>query len=63
MKLLDFFQSRKIGQKNQKLGLYFNPFGKVQDLINDCIAAGVDKLLDGKNIQASGFTVSLQISY
>lgn len=28
-----------------KLGLYFNPFGKVQDLIDDCIAAGVDKLL------------------
>jgi ATP-dependent helicase HrpA len=28
-----------------KLGLYFNPFGKVQDLINDCIAAGVDRLL------------------
>ncbi|CAM4152526.1 ATP-dependent RNA helicase HrpA [Pseudoalteromonas byunsanensis] len=28
-----------------KLGLYFNPFGKVQDLIDDCIAAGVDQLL------------------
>ncbi|MFC3032369.1 ATP-dependent RNA helicase HrpA [Pseudoalteromonas fenneropenaei] len=28
-----------------KLGLYFNPFGKVQDLIDDCIAAGVDSLL------------------
>ncbi|TMO59811.1 ATP-dependent RNA helicase HrpA [Pseudoalteromonas aurantia] len=28
-----------------KLGLYFNPFGKVQDLINDCISAGVDRLL------------------
>ncbi len=28
-----------------KLGLYFNPFGKVQDLIDDCIAAGVDLLL------------------
>ena len=28
-----------------KLGLYFNPFGKIQDLIDDCIAAGVDKLL------------------
>lgn len=29
-----------------KLGLYFNPFGKVQLLIDDCIAAGVDKLLE-----------------
>nr|WP_275668458.1 ATP-dependent RNA helicase HrpA [Pseudoalteromonas sp. Isolate3] len=28
-----------------KLGLYFNPFGKVNDLINDCIAAAVDSLL------------------
>ncbi|WP_440053403.1 ATP-dependent RNA helicase HrpA [Pseudoalteromonas sp. T1lg65] len=28
-----------------KLGLYFNPFGKVQDLIADCTSAGVDKLL------------------
>jgi len=27
-----------------KLGLYFNPFGKVNELIDDCIAAGVDKL-------------------
>jgi len=29
-----------------KLGLYFNPFGKVLDLIDDCIACGVDKLLE-----------------
>jgi len=28
-----------------KLGLYFNPFGKIADLIDDCIAAGVDSLL------------------
>lgn len=28
-----------------KLGLYFNPFGKVLDLIDDCIACGVDKLI------------------
>ncbi|EAR27693.1 helicase, ATP-dependent [Pseudoalteromonas tunicata D2] len=27
-----------------KLGLYFNPFGQVKDLIDDCIAAGVDTL-------------------
>ncbi|WP_456295770.1 ATP-dependent RNA helicase HrpA [Vibrio sp. AK197] len=29
-----------------KLGLYFNPYGKVMDLIDDCIACGVDKLID-----------------
>lgn len=29
-----------------KLGLYFNPYGKVLDLIDDCIACGVDKLVD-----------------
>lgn len=29
-----------------KLGLYFNPFGKVLDLIDDCIACGVDKLME-----------------
>ena len=28
-----------------KLGLYFNPFGKINDLIDDCIASGVDALL------------------
>ncbi|WP_296298441.1 ATP-dependent RNA helicase HrpA [Rheinheimera sp.] len=28
-----------------KLGLYFNPFGKVLELIDDCIAAGVDLLI------------------
>lgn len=28
-----------------KLGLYFNPFGKIADLIDDCIGAGVDSLL------------------
>ncbi|CCQ12365.1 ATP-dependent helicase HrpA [Pseudoalteromonas luteoviolacea B = ATCC 29581] len=28
-----------------KLGLYFNPFGKINDLIDDCISAGVDSLL------------------
>lgn len=28
-----------------KLGLYFNPFGRVLDLIDDCIAAGVDALV------------------
>ncbi|GLT16598.1 ATP-dependent RNA helicase HrpA [Vibrio zhanjiangensis] len=29
-----------------KLGLYFNPYGKVLDLIDDCIACGVDKLME-----------------
>ncbi|MFA3790427.1 ATP-dependent RNA helicase HrpA [Aliiglaciecola sp. SL4] len=29
-----------------KLGLYFNPFGQIQALINDCIEAGVDHLID-----------------
>ncbi|WP_333607311.1 ATP-dependent RNA helicase HrpA [Arsukibacterium sp.] len=28
-----------------KLGLYFNPFGRVMELIDDCIAAGVDALI------------------
>ncbi len=31
-----------------KLGLYFNPYGKVLDLIDDCIACGIDKLIDEK---------------
>lgn len=29
-----------------KLGLYFNPYGKVMELIDDCIACGVDKLIE-----------------
>lgn len=28
-----------------KLGLYFNPFGKILELIDDCISCGVDKLI------------------
>lgn len=28
-----------------KLGLYFNPFGKINELIDDCIAAAVDGIL------------------
>ena len=28
-----------------KLGLYFNPYGRVLDLIDDCIACGIDKLI------------------
>ncbi|WP_302621457.1 ATP-dependent RNA helicase HrpA [Aliivibrio logei] len=31
-----------------KLGLYFNQYGRVLDLIDDCIACGVDKLIDDK---------------
>lgn len=29
-----------------KLGLYFNPFGKITDLIDDCIYCGIDHLID-----------------
>ena len=29
-----------------KLGLYFTPFGRVLDLIDDCIACAVDKLIE-----------------
>ncbi len=28
-----------------KLGLYFNPFGQINALINDCINAGIDQLI------------------
>ncbi len=28
-----------------KLGLYFNPYGKVLDLIDDCINCGIDRLI------------------
>ncbi|MGR5367691.1 ATP-dependent RNA helicase HrpA [Photobacterium damselae] len=31
-----------------KLGLYFNPYGRVLDLIDDCIACGIDKLIEHK---------------
>ncbi|MGB5445055.1 MAG: DUF3418 domain-containing protein, partial [Psychromonas sp.] len=31
-----------------KLGLYFNPFGQVKDLIDDCIACAVDAILKGQ---------------
>lgn len=42
-----------------KLGLYFNPYGKVLELIDDCIACGVDKLIDangGPVWSEAGFT-------
>ncbi|HIF9147685.1 TPA: ATP-dependent RNA helicase HrpA [Photobacterium damselae] len=32
-----------------KLGLYFNPYGRVLDLIDDCIACGIDKLIEQKD--------------
>ncbi|WP_196239149.1 ATP-dependent RNA helicase HrpA [Martelella alba] len=41
-----------------KLGLYFNPYGKVMALIDDCIACGVDKLMadrDGPAWNETGF--------
>jgi len=31
-----------------KLGLYFNPFGQVKDLIDDCISCAVDAILDSE---------------
>lgn len=31
-----------------KLGLYFNQYGRVLDLIDDCIACGIDKLIEEK---------------
>ncbi|WKE66813.1 ATP-dependent RNA helicase HrpA [Gallaecimonas kandeliae] len=40
-----------------KLGLYFNPFGKVSDLIDDCIQAAVDQLITGSDCRdAAAFT-------
>ncbi|AFJ47211.1 ATP-dependent helicase [Shimwellia blattae DSM 4481 = NBRC 105725] len=42
-----------------KLGLYFNPYGKVLDLIDDCISCGVDKLIadaGGPVWDEAGFT-------
>ncbi|EWH12332.1 helicase, ATP-dependent [Catenovulum agarivorans DS-2] len=32
-----------------KLGLYFNPFGKIDDLLQDCIFAAIQQLLAEKN--------------
>ncbi|WP_275440788.1 ATP-dependent RNA helicase HrpA [Vibrio sp. Of7-15] len=31
-----------------KLGLYFNQYGRVMDLIDDCIGCGIDKLIEEK---------------
>lgn len=36
-----------------KLGLYFNPFGQIQTLIDDCINAGVDSLISDYSQQHS----------
>ena len=36
-----------------KLGLYFNPFGRVLELIDDCIAAGVDALIASTELPAN----------
>ncbi len=41
-----------------KLALYFNPYGKVTELIDDCIACGVDKLMaaqGGPSWQEEGY--------
>lgn len=34
-----------------KLGLYFNPFGQISDLIDDCIDAGIDSLIEQYKLQ------------
>ncbi|MFM2484079.1 ATP-dependent RNA helicase HrpA [Celerinatantimonas yamalensis] len=34
-----------------KLGLYFNPFGKIEDLLDDCIQAAVDQLVETNMIR------------
>lgn len=41
-----------------KLGLYFNPFGTVKDIINDCIHAGCDQLIQqfGQPVSEADFT-------
>ncbi|MFI3247086.1 MAG: ATP-dependent RNA helicase HrpA [Ferrimonas sp.] len=33
-----------------KLAMYFNPFGRVDVLISDCIDAGIDQIIDGQGI-------------
>ncbi len=33
-----------------KLGLYFNPFGQVSELIRDCIACAVDSIIDKREM-------------
>ncbi len=43
-----------------KLGLYFNPFGQVKDLINDCIACAVDSILEGDDVVRDAASFSLQ---
>lgn len=46
-----------------KLGLYFNPFGQVKDLIDDCISCAVDAILKGKPFaqQADEFEVQKEL--
>ena len=36
---------REVANKSQA-GAVFNPYGKVLELIDDCISCGVDKLID-----------------
>lgn len=35
-----------------KLGLYFNPFGKIENLLDDCIAAAIDQLVETDAIRS-----------
>lgn len=43
-----------------KLGLYFNPFGKIGDLIDDCISAAVDSLIQGIDCRDAAAFVALK---
>ena len=40
---LNYLQSKL--PKKAKLGLYFNPFGQIKALVDDCIFAGIDALV------------------
>jgi ATP-dependent helicase HrpA len=43
-----------------KLGLYFNPFGQVKDLIDDCIACAVDSILEAEIAPQDADTFEVQ---
>ncbi|MBW3138652.1 ATP-dependent RNA helicase HrpA [Ferrimonas balearica] len=46
------YLQQKLPNKS-KLAMYFNPFGRVDLLINDCIDAGIDKLLAEHKLNVS----------
>nr|WP_022942035.1 ATP-dependent RNA helicase HrpA [Psychromonas hadalis] len=43
-----------------KLGLYFNPFGQIKDLIDDCIACAVDSILQSEITPQDASTFEIQ---